>query len=100
MEHEQRSSRRYRVNWQAWCRDEAGLTTRVTIVDCSDGNFGISGPCPPKDATIVQLSIDDIGEFSCRIIWARDNRFAVRIVDHHSESTISMLNADLSSGLV
>ena len=96
MAHEQRSAPRYPVNWQAWCIDAAGVKTRVSIVDCSDGNFGISGPSPPFVNSVIHLAIDDIGEFSCSIIWTRGNRFAARIIDDHSKQSISALTEVLA----
>ncbi|MGL4395941.1 MAG: hypothetical protein ACRCS9_05325 [Hyphomicrobium sp.] len=97
MEHEQRTSRRYRVDWQAWCRDAKGEDTRVSIVDCSDGNFGISGACACTVNDTVRLAIDDVGEFLCSVVWKREDRFAVRILDDHTVQSITDLTEILAS---
>ena len=97
MEVEKRARQRQQVQWPAWCRGTCGDAVRVTIVDCTEGSFGVVGdhPCSAGDA--VQITFDQIGEFSCLVIWKRDSRFGVKIVDDHAVFPITDL---LASGIL
>lgn len=76
----QRLHRRYPTNWPAHCAAPGIGTWNVTIIDASEGGFGLSSDLPlPVDAEFT-ISIDQVGEFACAIAWKGDGRCGLRLL--------------------
>lgn len=75
-----RQHKRYPTNWPAHCSAPGIGSWNVTIIDASEGGFGLSSDLPlPVDAEFT-ISIDQVGEFACAIAWKGDGRCGLRLL--------------------
>ncbi len=87
---EQRRHVRHAIRCPAVCR--AGATScQAMVVDVSDGGFGLTECRLHADVDdIINVELEQIGVFKCRVAWKRGDRFGVEIVDDESPSNADM----------
>jgi PilZ domain len=79
---ENRRHTRHCVAWPAICFAEGGVRFEATIVNASEGGFGLMGPALAFGVdSILYVDFDQIGTFRCRVAWTQENRFGVEIMD-------------------
>lgn len=77
-QHERRS-----VHWPATCSANGGERLPVVILSASLGGFGLSCDLPFETGTHITIELEDIGMFPAEIVWKRDGRCGVRLLDAH-----------------
>ncbi len=61
------------------------------VVDVSDGGFGLTGYRLNADVDdMIDVELEQIGVFKCRVAWKRGERCGVEIVDDESPSNAEM----------
>lgn len=75
-----RQHKRYPTNWPALCAAAGIGNWTVTIVDASEGGFGLSSDLPLPVGSEFTISIDQVGEFACAIAWKRDGRCGLKLL--------------------
>ncbi len=95
---ERRRQPRRLVNWAACCRGPDGTTWNVTVVDVSEGGFGLSQALPlPVNSRIV-VDFGEAGEFPCRIAWSAGGRCGLRLLEE--EAVMSEQGSDKLGALL
>ena len=95
---ERRQHKRYETNWPAHCVAASGKSWNVTIIDASPGGFGLSRNLPVAKLTDLAITIEDIGTFSCTLVWKGKNASGLKL--HNPAETLSEnQTSDLASGL-
>jgi hypothetical protein len=85
--HTRRRLIRHAANWPAICSDRNGTVWDATVFDCSTGGLGLER-CPALTVNqIVDIELDDIGTFACRVAWTRGGRFGVEFLPQRGELT-------------
>jgi len=75
-----RQHKRYPTNWPGLCTAPGVGTWTVTIVDASEGGFGLSSDLPLPVGAEFTIAIDQVGEFACAIAWKGDGRCGLRLL--------------------
>lgn len=78
--HNNRQHRRYPTNWPGLCTAPGVGTWPVTIVDASEGGFGLSNDLPLPVGAEFTIAIDQVGDFACAIAWKGDGRCGLRLL--------------------
>ena len=78
---EKRSDNRTSVSWQARCFTGTDTFWNVTILDTSDGGFGLSETLPLNIGDELKIAIDGIGVFPCKLAWKDDGRCGIGLLD-------------------
>jgi hypothetical protein len=79
---ERRRTNRISVSWPAWYFAEGTDRCEASVVDVSDGGFGLySSGLELAVADVIYVEFDQIGTFVCRLAWRKGNRFGVQIID-------------------
>ncbi|MFT5507720.1 MAG: hypothetical protein ACI89J_000788 [Hyphomicrobiaceae bacterium] len=76
-----RRHKRHPVNWPARCLIDGQSELAVTILDASKGGFGISRDLPVLQGSRLQIDIDQVGLFLCRIAWKDTDRCGLELLD-------------------
>lgn len=85
---EKRVDNRTPVDWKARCFTGPETYWDVTIIDTSDGGFGLSASLPLGIGDQLQIAIDGIGVFPCKLAWKDDVRCGIALLDEvHAMST-------------
>jgi hypothetical protein len=93
---EQRKNARYHVDWRGSCSVNGRHSVDVTIIDCSDGSFGVSGLHAFSQGDSMNLKIDGIGSFPCEVVWVKGERFGAKIIDAWADRELLRLTDYLS----
>ncbi len=88
---DQRRYKRQTVNWPACCRF-GGQKWDVTIVDASNGGFGLDTRLPIAVGTNLQIVIEQVGQFECRIAWSNDTRCGLEFLRERGDLTAGQAN--------
>lgn len=75
-QHERRS-----VDWRAVCSADGSEKLPVIVQSASLGGFGLSCDLPFAIGTRIDIELEDIGLFPAEIVWKRDERCGVRLLD-------------------
>lgn len=79
---EMRRYPRYPVSWPAIIVPSGNPGFQATVLDASQGGFGLTGPIANvAPGTLLTIEFDQIGSFRCRLVWTNDTRFGVEIVE-------------------
>lgn len=81
-----RRHKRQTVNWPACCRF-GDKEWNVTIVDASNGGFGLDTRLPIAPGTNLQIAINQVGEFGCRIAWISNTRCGLELLRNQGDLT-------------
>ena len=79
-ESERRREDRQPCNWPAHCYAEGTGDWQVTIVDASHGGFGLSRDLPLDQGARLEISVEQIGVFPCRIAWKNGDRCGLELL--------------------
>ncbi len=93
-----RKYHRYPANWPARCVVDGVLDCDTTIVDASEGGFGLSISLPVPVGTTIVVSISQVGVFPCRLAWKNDKRCGVQMLREDGHLSFEQM-ADLSTFL-
>ena len=77
---ERRREDRQPCNWPAHCHAVGAGDWQVTIVDASQGGFGLSCDLPLERGTRLDISVQDVGVFPCRIAWKNGDRCGLELL--------------------
>lgn len=75
-----RQHKRYPTNWPGLCAAPGIGSWNVTIIDASEGGFGLSTDLPLPVGAEFTISIDQVGEFACAIAWKADGRCGLKLL--------------------
>lgn len=82
-----RRQQRRAVDWVAHCRTRRGDQWAVTIIDASEGGFGLSCTLPlPVDSRIL-VDVGGIGTFPCRIAWQAQGRCGLQLLQEEAAAS-------------
>lgn len=70
---------RYPTACPATCFVDGRERWDVIITDASQGGFGLSQDLPVPRGTHVIISIPQIGDFLCAVVWKKDGRCGVEL---------------------
>ncbi len=87
-----RQHERQSVNWSAMCFIDELEKWAVTIVDASDGGFGLSGNIPLSIDSRFWICMDGIDTFPCKLIWKESARSGVQLLDQDESLTDEAAN--------
>ena len=83
----QRRHVRHAVFWNATCLADGIAPFNATVIDASEGGFGLVGTMPALSVgNILYVDFDQIGAFRCQIVWMNKDRFGVAIRDGGNDS--------------
>ncbi|MGH1418942.1 MAG: PilZ domain-containing protein [Hyphomicrobiaceae bacterium] len=94
---DRRRRERQSVNWPARCIFD-DKEWDVVIVDASNDGFGLNFGLPLAVGTDLQIFIDQVGQFRCRIIWSSDTRTGLELLSDQGD--LSPDQADELSSLI
>lgn len=77
---ERRRHQRYALNSPAVCRLPDGRDLAVTIIDASEGGFGIDCNIGLAVDTVFEIVMAEAGTFRCRLAWFDDERCGVELL--------------------
>ena len=85
---EKRGDDRTQVNWKARCFTRTDTFWDITILDTSEGGFGLSEVLPLEIGDRLKIAIDGIGVFPCKMVWKARGRCGISLLDEdHDMST-------------
>lgn len=93
---ERRRHTRYPANWPACCILDDAFECNVVIENTSDGGFGLSRSLPVDVGTRMIISVEQIGDFACRLAWKDHDRCGVELLpDNGRFSDVQTIGFDL-----
>ena len=96
---QRRQHPRYPTKWPALCEAAGVGMWPVTIINASEGGFGLSRDLPVEVGAELTIRISEIGDFPCALVWKREDRCGVRLLrakGSFSDDQISGLAAGLA----
>lgn len=93
MSSERRRHNRVPVSWAARCIVDSETYWNATIVDASEGGFGLSRDLPLEIDERLAIAIADVGTFPCRVAWKSSTKCGVELEDE--EDFLRIDEADL-----
>lgn len=82
-----RQHERNKAGWLATCLTTNGFSWDCWVVDHSNGGLGLDH-CPVLNIDeIIEVSLNDIGKFQCRVAWSDQRRCGVEILPHASHAS-------------
>ena len=83
----QRRFDRLACSWPAACFAVGIVRFEATVIDISEGGFGLVGPDFQMEAGgELYVNFENIGTFACRLAWRQGPRFGVEIIDGEGKS--------------
>lgn len=84
-----------RTHWPARCFADRPDGWRVIVINASEGGFELSRDLPLDTGELVQIVIEDVGVFPCRVAWKMRNRCGLEVL---REETLAVSDPTLKCG--
>ncbi len=83
--------KRHDCDWPAMCFAPDGRSIAARVRNVSEHGMKLEGNLGLFEGEAIQLCLDQIGVFDCRVVWSKKQSAGVQILDEHnlSESDVS-----------